>query len=469
MDGLESLQARVEALAGLADVDPAALSGEQALAWAAGLVSARNVLDALAAPLVRRVEELSEGPSRFARWKGFPSAAALLSGVTGLAASDAHRLLALGKAMARTVEVAPDLEPDPSHALFVPASPNGEDCLEEHGRPAPLALPVAAPRPPQPSVPVRVLSPLARAARDGRLGAEKIRIIETTVAAMHIDTAAFEADAVAKAASLSLRQLRVWCLAQFADRDPDAYADRQLRQRGDRFLAFTPQADGMVRVSGMLDAETAAPAIAWFGAEAREALGAQRGWDEEERRSVGQINADVLAALARHAQGCEHATTRPKTTVVVRVSQEVLEQGAGLVNCDSLEGPIDYGALRRMAVDAEFLPVVLGGDSLPLDVGRARRGFTKAQVVALGERDGGCAMCTAPIAWCDAHHIQFWSRHGRSDLRNGVLLCVGCHHRVHDCGWEIDVDAQGTVTFVPPATVDPFRRRQPASSERLAS
>jgi len=50
-----------------------------------------------------------------------------------------------------------------------------------------------------------------------------------------------------------------------------------------------------------------------------------------------------------------------------------------------------------------------------------------------------------------------------------VMLCVGCHHRVHDCGWIIEVDDRDNVSFIPPATVDPHRRRQPASSARFAA
>jgi 5-methylcytosine-specific restriction protein A len=460
MDGLESLRERIGALAGLADVDPVALSGDKALAWATGLIDVRNVIDALTAPFVSRVDELSEGPERFARWKGFPSAAALLSGRTGITAGDALRLISLGKSMTRTVELAPEVVA--VEEVFDLAA--GEE--NEHPRALVQVTPAPVPAPP---APIRVLSPLARAAKAGRLAPEKIRIIEVTVEAMTIDTAAFEADAVAKAAKLSLRQLRVWCLAQFCERDPEGYEARQAKQREERFLAFSPQPDGMVKVSGMLDSETAGFALAWFGPEARAAMAGQRGWADDEKQSIGQINADILAALAKHASGCEHATTRPKTTVVVRMPLDVLERGAGFGTCDSLEGPISYQTLRRMAVDAEFIPVVLGGASLPVDVGRARRSFTDAQRIVIGERDRGCAWCTAPPAWCDTHHIQFWSRNGRSDAKNGLMLCVGCHHRVHDCGWDVEVDPNGQVWFIPPETVDPQRRRQPSSSVRLTS
>jgi hypothetical protein len=148
------------------------------------------------------------------------------------------------------------------------------------------------------------------------------------------------------------------------------------------------------------------------------------------------------------------------------VSKDALESGLGLAECDGLEAPVSVATLRAMAVDAEILPAVMGGSSLPLDLGRGRRLFTRAQRLALAERDGGCAKCGAPIARCDVHHIRWWSRGGGSDLANGVLLCVGCHHRLHDFGWGIEV-RDGAVWFVPPSSVDP--ERTPQVARRAAS
>ncbi|GMA86827.1 hypothetical protein GCM10025868_20770 [Angustibacter aerolatus] len=42
--------------------------------------------------------------------------------------------------------------------------------------------------------------------------------------------------------------------------------------------------------------------------------------------------------------------------------------------------------------------------------------------------------CTAPAAWCDAHHVVPFSRGGPTDLRNGTLLCGRHHPVVHATG-----------------------------------
>lgn len=39
--------------------------------------------------------------------------------------------------------------------------------------------------------------------------------------------------------------------------------------------------------------------------------------------------------------------------------------------------------------------------------------------------------CTMPPQWCDAHHGDWWSRGGATDVANGALLCQRHHTRVH--------------------------------------
>lgn len=195
-----------------------------------------------------------------------------------------------------------------------------------------------------------------------------------------------------------------------------------------------------------------------------------------EHRSIVQLQADALATLCRHTLGCEakELAGTASTTVVVRMPLEALSDEAaadigavgGPVNCEiDGQGPIDVSTARKMAAAAGIIPLVLGGDSVVLDLGRARRFFTPAQRLALVERDGGCAFCGLPPGMTEAHHIKWWTRdHGPTDLSNGILLCTTCHHRVHE-GWEVhvvpDSDGQpgsgGTVWFVPESLIDGAR------------
>ncbi|WP_291383275.1 HNH endonuclease signature motif containing protein, partial [Demequina sp.] len=120
----------------------------------------------------------------------------------------------------------------------------------------------------------------------------------------------------------------------------------------------------------------------------------------------------------------------------------------------------------HLAGDAGVIPAVLGGDSEVLDLGRRKRIFTRAQRLALLERDGGCAKCHAPPEHCEAHHIDWWDNGGTTDLANGVMLCTRCHHDIHRHGWNIRVQA-GRVEFIPPPTIDPTRQPQPGGLAAL--
>lgn len=90
-------------------------------------------------------------------------------------------------------------------------------------------------------------------------------------------------------------------------------------------------------------------------------------------------------------------------------------------------------SVRKLACEAGIIPVMLGGDGEPLELGRATRFFTPGQKRLLWLRDGGCTFpgCTMPAHWTDAHHVQYWSLGGRTDIGNAALLCERHHTRVH--------------------------------------
>ncbi len=264
---------------------------------------------------------------------------------------------------------------------------------------------------------------------------------------------------VAKALALSLADLRKVCLDVTARWNQVDWEAKERQRRAQRFLNLSERADGMVSVTGLLDPASAAPIITWLDAQVADKFRKKRdaGEGPAEPGEAGRIRVDALVDLARHGMRCDQPGSGVSTTVVVRVSEEALRRGLGFGTCDALATPFSGGELRRLAVDAGILPIVLGGGSAPLDVGYALRFFTAAQRHALAERDGGCAFCHAPVSWCDAHHLAWWKLDsGPTDLANGVLLCTRCHHRIHDDGWEVKA-TRTRVWFIPPASVDPTR------------
>jgi hypothetical protein len=116
--------------------------------------------------------------------------------------------------------------------------------------------------------------------------------------------------------------------------------------------------------------------------------------------------------------------------VVVTVDEQRLRDGVGTAAL-STGDDVSAAEARRIACNAGILPIVLGGGSAVLDLGRTARLFDKTQRVALAARDGGCAFpgCDRPPARTEAHHVTPWACGGKTDVANGALLC-GFHHRL---------------------------------------
>ncbi|MDK1019280.1 MAG: DUF222 domain-containing protein, partial [Actinomycetota bacterium] len=95
--------------------------------------------------------------------------------------------------------------------------------------------------------------------------------------------------------------------------------------------------------------------------------------------------------------------------------------------------PVTPATIRRLTCDAAIIPMVLGSDSEPLDVGRKTRTVPASIRRAIEQLYDGCAWpgCDAPLSWCDAHHITHWADGGRTSLDNLALLCRKHHTATH--------------------------------------
>lgn len=149
------------------------------------------------------------------------------------------------------------------------------------------------------------------------------------------------------------------------------------------------------------------------------------------------------------------------TTLTVNFDYDQLISGIGAATL-STGTRISINEVRRMACDLNLLPMVFNGKSLPLDMGDPQRLFSKIQKVAIANRDGGCTFpgCDRPPNWCEVHHGRIpWAQGGRTDLRDGVLLCSHHHHVVHDDGWGVKFAKDGYPEYLPPKSVD-FRQQR---------
>ena len=107
-------------------------------------------------------------------------------------------------------------------------------------------------------------------------------------------------------------------------------------------------------------------------------------------------------------------------------------------------GRVPVDVVRRIACEADIIPIVLGGDSVVLNVGRARRLATADQRRALRAMYPTCAVpgCTVAFGHCEIHHLTPWTHDdGRTDLATQAPLCNGHHHDVHAGRIVVTIDA----------------------------
>jgi hypothetical protein len=148
----------------------------------------------------------------------------------------------------------------------------------------------------------------------------------------------------------------------------------------------------------------------------------------------------------------DHLTGKVAATVVVTLDYDKLRAAIGAAHLDT-GTELSASEVRRLACNAGIVPTVLGGASLPLDVGRSKRLYTEAQRVALATAYHECAAeaCDRPMAWCEVHHEDPWSNDGPTDLALAVPLCWWHHRRLHDPTFDHHVhhhrDGTKTVTY----------------------
>jgi len=226
-----------------------------------------------------------------------------------------------------------------------------------------------------------------------------------------------------------------------AEQEEKTRAQRELRGVHESSLAdgsltrfvVTADAEGAATIRAVLASPLAAPAPDEDGPDPRSAT--QRRYDA------------LMTVIGRGVSSPEGAPTTSKARLVVTMSYDTLtEQLAGVGSAETGE-MLSPATVRRLACSAEIIPAVLGTEGEILDLGRAARLASPAQHLLLWWRDRHCTYpgCSVPPQWCDAHHLEWFSRGGRTDLTNLALLCGRHHTLVHQRDLVATVGPDGAV------------------------
>jgi hypothetical protein len=324
----------------------------------------------------------------------------------------------------------------------------------------------------------------------GRLSIERADVIRAGLGGLDDTSPAGLRDGLDEAAVTLLREspaLTVERLAARARRlrselDDASTIDRERRLRARRYLHLTPRSDGMTRISGLLDPESAALVTSAFDAATSPRRNGPRFVDPTEmaraedlardERTIEQIALDSLVELIRIGGQVDGArvlgSRRPAVRILVAAPD--LADGTGYGVIEGQTEPVSIDTVRRHICEAGGVPIVFDDSGQGMSLGRRVRLHTAPQRLVISARDGGCIFpgCDRPPAWTEVHHPDEWERDGGpTDVQNGVLLCVHHHRLVHNDGWKVIRD-RGAYAVVPPASIDPARTPIPAPSKSEA-
>ncbi|MGN6577824.1 MAG: DUF222 domain-containing protein [Nocardioides sp.] len=160
------------------------------------------------------------------------------------------------------------------------------------------------------------------------------------------------------------------------------------------------------------------------------------------------LGQGLMELLENHLSDLPSVNGSP-FTLVVTMSLDALTSGLGVATVDTGHR-ISAGEARRLACKAGVIPMVLDGDSMPLDIGREQRLFTRYQKLAINQRHNGCAVdnCDRPPAWMEYHHDDPWALGGRTDATKGTSYCPPHHHMAdHPESWTKTRLPNGKVRF----------------------
>jgi Domain of unknown function (DUF222) len=157
------------------------------------------------------------------------------------------------------------------------------------------------------------------------------------------------------------------------------------------------------------------------------------------------VRADALVGLITGARRVARRTPH----VVMLIDEQTM---GGEVHertvCETGAGqPVPPATVRRVACDADVIPVVVDSHGVVLNMGRTQRTATPEQRSALRAMYRTCAHpdCVAGFDACDIHHATPWHPDGLTDLDNLLPLCTVHHHLVHEGGWTLTLQADRSI------------------------
>lgn len=318
---------------------------------------------------------------------------------------------------------------------------------------------------------------VAEAMAEGRMNLDQTQVVVRALNALDADLPAellakAEAHLVAMAAEFGPHELRrlgdkvleVVCPETYEDEERKKLEAAQQRASAATRLTINPRGDGSADVRGRIPEAMASRLKTYLDSftsprhDAMQRSGCAGGADPVvgsidpatgRKLPYDRVLGEAFCAFLEAADPARMPLHGGNATkVIVTVSLADLRAGTGVATLG--DGTrITIGESRRLLCNAGVLPAVLGGKSEVLDLGRESRFYKGPARQALAVEHPVCRGegCSIPATWCEAHHKKPWSEGGRTDLKDGILLCPWHHHRIHDPAYSHEFLANGDVRY----------------------
>lgn len=310
-------------------------------------------------------------------------------------------------------------------------------------------------------------------ARQARLNAEKTRIINQELDKLKDGTKPSRDElfhlALIEAESRTPGDLRRWVRAH-VNKANSYSADPLAAHKNRRIRLGKQDAAGGCAIDGYLS-----PPMAALVQNALDSMSKIGSLMEDptavDIRTPGQRRADAFAEVFRRFNEDMLPNRKGIGSIVVSLSAKDIanleSNGPGYrynTNTGVQLTPYDIFCLGTAQHD--FGAVLDTESGRPLYLGRTKRSASLEQRIALLASELVCTGedCEAPMSGCDVHHIQPWSRGGRTDIDQLTFQCHGDHpkNRIEQDGagnmGHMDIDpATGRVGYQPADPNTPLR------------
>ncbi|HEY2447450.1 MAG TPA: HNH endonuclease signature motif containing protein [Mycobacterium sp.] len=314
----------------------------------------------------------------------------------------------------------------------------------------------------------------AQAWRNGALDPQHLRVIQTFVRDLPVDTSVDTVERAERFLAQQSATLRPDQLEKVANRcavmiNPDGKFSDADRARHRGFTWSSQRPDGMSVGKLTASPELRANLDAWLARFAAPGMCNPDGQNPcitgepgedlagRDARSHAQRQHDALNALVRGQLGDPKLGVHnglPVTVIVSTTLQELSTAAGQAVTGGGTLLPMRD--LIRMAGHAyHYLAVFDEHRSRPLYLGRSRRIASADQRVVLYAKDRGCTApgCDVPGYRVEVHHVDDWAHGGPTDIDKLTLACKP-DHKLADKGWRTVKLGNGETQWIPPPHLD---------------